>query len=132
MRKSNTDMVWDALTALTEGEAHNVIEGCNSEDGHDAWCVLYLRNQAALEVEASSLLDETQEMAPKTAKTPEATRSMLADFDKRVKKAEYAGGTSCAGEGLKTTIMERTIDQNTRDHVAIFAGGTPRVTTVNV
>ena len=122
IEKSNTDMVWEALKALTEGEAHNVIEGCNSEDGHDARCVLYLRNQAALEVEVSSLLGKIQEMALNPAKTPEETRSMLADSDKRVKKAEDAGGTSCVGEGLKTTIMKRIIDQKTRDHVAIFAG----------
>ena len=28
IEKRNTDMVWEALKALTEGEAHNDIEGC--------------------------------------------------------------------------------------------------------
>ena len=68
IEKRNTDMMWEALKAFTEGETHNVIEGCKSEDGHDAWCVLYIRNQAALEVEASSLLDKTPETGLKPAK----------------------------------------------------------------
>ena len=83
---------------------------------------MYSTHQAAPEVEASNLLENTQEMDLKPAKTPEETRSMLADFDKRVKKAEDAGGADRVGEGLKTTIMKRTIDQQTRDHVALPAG----------
>ena len=56
IEKRNTDMVWEALKALTEGEAHIVIEGCRSEDGHGAWCALYIRNQATLEVYVPSFI----------------------------------------------------------------------------
>ena len=92
--------VYIALKACTEGDARTVVESTNENDGLLTWRAIHMRYSATLAAEHGRAYSELGAMNNKPAKTPEQTKGLIIERDRRARHFVDVTGRE-AEEGFK-------------------------------
>ena len=105
------------LKALTEQEAHTVIQGVKGEDGFRAWQALHTRYGLSLAVKQAKAMSDVCALITKPAKNPKETRSLISELERRIQVAEEIGGRPL-DDDHKKSILGNILDPTTKTHAA--------------
>lgn len=119
----DTVQVWGALKALTVGEARKVIVSIKTEDGYRAWQKLHMHFGPSLASRQGLVLADPSGMVAKPAKTPNDTRTLVMELERRIKVAEDVTG-ELISENHTKSILVGILDPLTRQHTAMHHGVT--------
>jgi len=112
--------VWRALKSLTTG-ARKVITSIRSEDGFRAWQRLHMRFGPSLASKQAQVLADFTGFVNKPAKSPDETRSLITEMERRAKMVEDVAGEILSELRLKSVLVG-ILDPMTRQHTAMLHG----------
>ena len=113
--------LYRALKALTDGEAHIVVQSVRAEDGFAAWKSLQQRYGLSVAARQGQAMNDVTAMTNPPAKTPAETRAKLIELDRRVKIAEEATGKEL-DQIFSKAVMTAFLDPTTRAHTSAYQG----------
>ena len=113
--------VWRALKTLTTGEARKVVTSIRTENGYRAWQKLHQRFGPSLSCKQGMVLMEFSAMVSKPAKTPDETRHLITEMERRIKMVEEVTGEDVSENHAKSVLVG-ILDPLTRQHTAMHHG----------
>ena len=113
--------VYRALKALTDGEAHLIVQAVKDEDGFKAWKALHQRYGLSIAAKQAKAMADVTSMVTQPARTPTETRSKITELDRRVRIAEEATGQTLDNLFSKS-VLAGFMDPTTRAHTSQFQG----------
>jgi hypothetical protein len=113
--------VWRALKTLTTGEARKVVTSIKTENGYRAWQKLHMRFGPSLSCKQGMVLMEFSAMVAKPAKTPDETRNLITEMERKIKLVEDVTGEEISENHAKSVLVG-ILDPLTRQHTAMYHG----------
>ena len=96
-----------ALKALTTGEARMVVQGVRDHNGFAAWKHLHQRFGLSVAAKQGKAMCDVSMMVQRPAETPAETRTLVTEFERRVRYAEEATGQSLGDGHAKSRAARR-------------------------
>ena len=107
--------IWRVLKKTTKGEARKIVESIRDEDGYMAWREIVNNFEPAMASRQGTSLAELMAMVSLKASSPEETKMMLNELERRRKEAEDFSEAKIPDATLKGVLIS-FMDQRTNDH----------------
>ena len=107
--------IWRVLKKTTKGEARKIVESIRDEAGYMAWREIVNNFEPAMASRQGTSLAELMAMVSLKASSPEETKMMLNELERRRKEAEDFSEAKIPDATLKGVLIS-FMDQRTNDH----------------